>query len=103
MVVYLGNRCLLRKEGLIVVAVRCKRLVVHVTMFCDGSFGVVVAVRRCQRLRCARVAVIRDGCFGVVVAVRRCQRLISLDVVCLYRPGGSSNRPSSIQPIYGGA
>ena len=40
-----GLSLCLRKEGLIVVAVRCKRLVVHVTMFCDGSFGGVVAVR----------------------------------------------------------
>ena len=32
-------------------AVRCQRLIVHVTMFCDGSFG--VAAVRCQLLLCA--------------------------------------------------
>ena len=32
-------------------AVRCQRLIVHVTMFCDGSFGVVAV--RCQLLLCA--------------------------------------------------
>ena len=39
-------------------------------MFCDGSFSVIVAVRRYQRLRYTRAAVIRDGCFRVVIAVR---------------------------------
>jgi hypothetical protein len=58
---------------LIVVAVRYKRLVVHVTMFCDGFFGVVVAVRRCQRL-IVHVTMFCDGSFEVVAA--KCQLLV---------------------------